>query len=168
MLDGEQPLVGSFPHCEPAPYALGLASRQFLIGASPLASAPLRSRRLGSARHLPSRLASSASHLPSRPAGSACRLAGSFARRPRRLSRRHNFLQFYFDVAICPFSSAHSSNDASLFADLPSHMASQLLFYWNVEVKMLRLACRPACRALQLSVVGALERADRFLLYAAR
>jgi hypothetical protein len=39
--------------------------------------APLHSRRL----------AVSARHLPSRPAGSACRLAGSFARRPRRLAR---------------------------------------------------------------------------------
>ena len=46
------------------------------------------------------------------------------------------FLRFCFDVAICPFSSAPSSNHASLFADLPSPMASQLLFYWKVEVNV--------------------------------
>jgi len=46
------------------------------------------------------------------------------------------FLRFCFDVvAICPFSSALSSNHASLLADLPSHMASQLLFYWRSRLK---------------------------------
>ena len=165
--------------------------RQFLIGASPLADiwsldgdlqrphSPLRSRRLGSARHLPSRLASSARHLPSRPAGSACRLARSL-RTVRAVLRAVVFLvvvgfpdfvvaivflRFCFDVAICPFSSALSSNHASLFADLPSHM--QINYFFTERSRLKCCASHAVQRSSPAAFCGRRAPARRPLLVVA-
>ena len=99
----------------------------------------------GNSCHLPSRLPVSACHLPSCLPGNAChlpsRLPGSARRLARGcLSRRHSFSPIVFDVCICPFR-VRFHRIASLFADFAVAHGKSIIFYWEVEVKMLRLTC---------------------------